>query len=212
MNSPSHQTTQDTSRLIDITGPENTLILLAAPGDEVTGCGGFIAEACARGRPPFVVILGDGAPDGDAKLARARERASRTACRLLGLPDDRLLFVGLRQSHFPAIGTPLFDALRAAMAEVSWRRDCNVILAPFAVKENAGDALTAWQLACALARDIGLSLVAGCPATALPSPPSKHLWRLNTRQWDGRKAEAGLAHGYKLHNAGFEIYGTALGA
>jgi len=149
-----NQTSKDASRLIDITGPENTLILLAAPGDEVTACGGFIAQTCARGRPPFVVILGDGATDGSAKLARERERSSRFACRRLGLPDDRLMFVGLRQNDFPAIGMPLFNALQAAMVEVSWRRDCNAILAPFA-SEDKGDAAMVWQLACALAGEIG---------------------------------------------------------
>jgi LmbE family N-acetylglucosaminyl deacetylase len=209
MNHPPNQTTRDTSRLIDITGPENTLILLAAPGDEVTACGGFIAEACARGRPPFVVILGDGAPDGCTRLARERERASRIACRLLGLPDDRVLFVGLRQGKFPAIGAPLFNALQAAMAEISWRRDCNVILAPFASEDSghAADAVTAWQLACALAGDIDVSLLAGVPMAALPGPRAKHGWRLDLRQWDDRKAQAALAHGTHIRDAGYEIYG-----
>jgi LmbE family N-acetylglucosaminyl deacetylase len=209
MNDPSHHTTQDTNRLIDITGPENTLILLAAPGDEVTACGGFIAEACARGRPPFVVILGDGAADGCAKLAVERERASRTACRLLGLPDDRLLFVGLKQSGFPAKRAPLFNALQAAMAELSWRRDCGVILAPFASEDtgNAADAVTAWQLACALAGDIEVSLLARFPITGLPVPRAKHAWLLDLRQWDDRKAMAGLTHGYHVHKLGYEIYG-----
>jgi len=209
MNDPSHQTTQDTSRLIDITGTENTLILLAAPGDEVTACGGFIAEACARGRPPFVVILGDGAPDGCAQLARERERKSRTACQILRLPGDRLLFVGLRQGRFPAVGTPLFHALRVAMAQVSWRRDCNVILAPFASEDSfhAADAVTAWLLARALTTDIGVSLRAGFPIAALPGPRAQHAWRLDLRQWEERKAMAGRAHGYHVHNLGLEIYG-----
>jgi len=209
MSWPPHQTAQDTSRLIDITGPENTLILLAAPGDEVTACGGFIAEACARGRPPFVVILGDGAVDGSARLAHERERASRMACRRLGLPDDRLLFVGLRQGDFPAMGTPLFKALEAAMAEVSWRRDCNVILAPFASQERGGgvDAVRAWQLGCALASSIDVTLLAGFPVAAPFPTRAKNVWRLNARPWDDRKAEAGLAHGYRAQNAGYEIYG-----
>jgi len=212
MQTSPNQTTQDTGRLIDITGPENTLILLAAPGDEVTACGGFIAEACARGRPPFVVILGDGAADGCTKLARERERASRTACRLLGLPGDRLLFVGLKQSGFPAVGAPLFNALQAAMAEVSWRRDCNVILAPFASEEigNAADAVTAWRLACALAGDIEVSLLAGFPMTTPAGPSAKQAWRLDLRQWEDRKAMAGLAHGCQVRNAGYEIYGKAV--
>lgn len=209
MSCPSNQTIQDANRLTDITGPENTLILLPAPGDEVTVCGGFIAEACARGRPPFVVILGDGAPDGSTKLARERERASRIACRRLGLPDDRLLFVGLKQGAFPAMATPLFNALQTAMTQVSWRRDCNVVLAPFASQDSFGaaDAVTAWQLASALARSIDVTLLTGIAEAAPPLPRAKNSWRLDARQWGDRKAEAGLAHGYRVQNAGFEIYG-----
>jgi len=209
MNCPSSKPPQDTCRLIDITGPENTLILLASPGDEVTLCGGFIAEACTRGRPPFIVILGDGAPDGCARLARERERASRTACQILGLPDDRLLFAGLKQNSFPAKGAPLFSALQLAMSEVSWRRDCNVVLAPFATNDSshAADAITTWQLADALAKDIEVSLLARFPMTALPGLRAVHAWRLDLPQWDNRKAMAGLSHGYQVHNPGHELYG-----
>jgi hypothetical protein len=203
MNHSSGGIARLTSRVIDITGPENTLILLAAPGDEVSVCGGLIAEACARGRPPFVAILGDGAEDGSASLARGRELASRTACRILGLPDDLLLFVGLRQGRFPAAGTPLFGALRAAITEVSWRRDCNVILAPFAAVETGGD--SAWPLAGAVARDIGLPLLAAEPA----GPEFSDCWRLDARQWDGRVAAAGQVHGDQRRGCGFEEYGRA---
>jgi LmbE family N-acetylglucosaminyl deacetylase len=206
MTHPSNQIMQDTSRVMDITGPENTLILLAAPGDDVTACGGLITEACARGRPPFVVILGDGAADGSARLAQERERASRLAGRRLGLPEDRLLFVGLRQGDFPAMGTTLFNALLAAMAEVSWRRDCNVVLAPFAAPD-CRDMTTTWDLAHALARDIEVPLLAGFGMAGLPQRRAENAWRLDARQWDDRKAQAGLAHGYHIRNAGYEIYG-----
>jgi len=202
MNELPNQIARETSRVMDITGPENILILLAAPGEEVTACGGLIAEACARGRPPFVVILGDGATDGLATPA------SRTACQILGLPDDRLLFVGLRHGAFPATGSPLFRALQAAMAEVSWRRDCNVILAPFAAREagDAPDAVAAWQLACALAAEIELPLLAGIRMAALPRPSAKNVWRLDVRQWNQRKAEAGLAHDVHIQSPGYEAY------
>jgi len=211
MNRPSSQIAQPTSRVIDITGPENTLILLAAPGDEVIACGGLIAEACARGRPPFVVILGDGAADGAATRARACEKASRAACRLLGLPDDQLLFAGLRQNDFPALGTPVFQAVWAAMAQVSWRRDCNVILAPFAAPEgrDGADAVAAWQMAAALAGGIGVPLLAGFREDAPIWFRAAGFWRLNARQWDGRKAEAALAHGHHMRGDGYEIYGRA---
>jgi LmbE family N-acetylglucosaminyl deacetylase len=196
---------QETDRVIDITGPENTLLLLAAPGDEVSACGGLIAEACARGRPPFIVILGDGAPDGSAERARARERAARAACRELGLPDDRLLFVGLRQGAFPAAGTPLFRALRVAITEVSWRRDCNVVLAPLATAPE-GDAAATWQLACALSRDIAAPLLAACGAAA-PPPDMRASWRLDVRRWSARIVAAGRAHGDRRGDAGYEVYG-----
>jgi LmbE family N-acetylglucosaminyl deacetylase len=203
------QIMQETSRLIDITGQETLLILLASPGDELTKCGGLIGEACARGRPPFVVILGDGAADGSASLARDRERASRSACQRLGLPDERLLFVGLRQGVFPAIETSFFKALQAAMTELSWRRDCNVILAPFSAPATtpAGDALRTWQLARAMTDEIGLPLVASFQIATLPPFPARHIWRLDVRQWCNRKIEAGLTHGYQINNAGYEYYG-----
>ncbi len=190
--------------MLDITGPDNALILLAAPGDEVTACGGLIAAACARGQPPFVVILGDGAPDGCARLARERELASRLACRRLGLPVDRLLFAGLRQGAFPAIGTPLFNALETAMAQVSWRRDCNVILAPDG--GDTADTAATWQLAHALARDIDVTLLAAVSIAAQPRCLPAMSWRFDVRRWEPQKAEAGLAHGYRIGGAGHETY------
>jgi LmbE family N-acetylglucosaminyl deacetylase len=206
MNESPNQIARNTGRVMDITGAENTLILLAAPGEEVTVCGGLVAEACARGRPPFVVILGDGATNGCAGLAHERERASRLACRRLGLPDDRLLFAGLRQGHFPETGTTLFSALLAAMTEVSWRRDCNVILAPFAAQDGQ-DAATTWALGRALARAIGVKLLAGFGMAAPPWPAGKEFWRLDARHWNDRTTEAGLAHAHDVRNAGFETYG-----
>ena len=67
-----------------ITGDENVLILVPGPGDESLWCGGLIAESCRRGRPPFVMVLGDGTgshprsaeypPD---RLANLRDRETR---------------------------------------------------------------------------------------------------------------------------------------
>ena len=37
------------------------LILAPHPDDESLGCGGLIAESCARGQPPLLVVLTDGA-------------------------------------------------------------------------------------------------------------------------------------------------------
>jgi hypothetical protein len=108
MNELPNQIAQDTSLVMDITGRENTLILLALPGEEVTACCGVIAEASARGRPPFVVILG-----------MAPRMALRLWCRggtlHLGLPADGSAFrmtasysLGCGKGAFPATRRPLF--------------------------------------------------------------------------------------------------------
>jgi hypothetical protein len=95
------------------------------------------------------------------------------------------------------------------MTEVSWRRDCNVILAPFASQNSFGaaDAVTAWHLACTLANNIRVLPLAGLTTAALPLPRIKNSWRLHARQWDNRKADAARAHGHHIHNPGYEIYG-----
>jgi LmbE family N-acetylglucosaminyl deacetylase len=181
-----------TRRVADITGEENILLLLAAPGDEVT-CGGLIAEACARGRPPFVAILGDGAADGTALTARRRERATREACRVLGLPAERLLFLGLRDGGFPAVGDGLFQAVRAALAQLSWRHDCNVIAAIFTA-DAMGNRTMAWRLAGALAVQTMLPLIACAPA-GFATAATRRIWRLDVSHWLHRKEAARLAHG-----------------
>mgnify|MGYP005815871083 CR=1 FL=1 len=118
-----------------ITAGETMLLLIPAPGDESWSCGALIAETCRRGRPPFVMVLGDGsagAADEAAaeKLARRREREIRAALPALGLPPGRLLMAGLHDGRIPASG-PAFAAVVRAVALVSWARDCNLICAPW---------------------------------------------------------------------------------
>ena len=157
-----------TARATDITGHENLLILLAAPGDE-SAFGTLIAELCARGRPPFVAVVGDGAPDGSAAAARVAERASRATLARWALPPERLLFVGLRQGRIPAPDAALFGPLKAAMALLSWRNDCNVVGAS-AGRDADGDRAAVWTLARRIAEENRLTLVAegagAGPATA----------------------------------------------
>ena len=113
-------------------GNENVLLLAASPGDETCVCGGFIAESCARGRPPYVAILTDGAAAGvagQAQIAVDRAIAVRVALAALGLPEDRLLFIGFFDGTAPCEG-PILKAVVAGIALVSWREDCNAICVP----------------------------------------------------------------------------------
>ncbi len=105
---------------------ENLLVLAAVPGEEVRHCGGLIAHACARGRPPLVALLTDGA-ESDAEAAAVARRA-RQAAAALGLPETRLFLFGLRRGA--AADAVMQAALVDALHFLMWSRDCAVLVAP----------------------------------------------------------------------------------
>lgn len=137
-----------------LTGGQTLLILAARPGDESAACGLLIAEACARGRPPLVAVLTDGACLGapglsaDARAA-AHARETRAAVRALKLPPDRLLLLGVHDGTVPADGA-FFERLVEAIGFLTWMRDLNVICSPCA------DALGAGAIAAEVARRCGI--------------------------------------------------------
>ena len=134
---------------------QNLLILATAPGDERHYCGGLIAEACLRGRPPFIAILTDGSAS-DA-IAAQLERTSRDAITQLGVPGDWFLMLGLHAGTAPTSGRK-FDAVVGAIALVMWRRDCNALVAP-AAGDDRPDATACHAIACAVAAKTGVALI-----------------------------------------------------
>jgi LmbE family N-acetylglucosaminyl deacetylase len=125
------QTTADLHALIT---SRTMLVLAASPGDESLACGTLIAEACARGRPPLVAVLTDGASIGPAGLsgdvlAAAHERETRVAVQALGLPPGRLLMLGVRDGALPADGA-FFEQIVDAVGFLTWMRDLDVICGP----------------------------------------------------------------------------------
>lgn len=162
-----------------ITGNETLLVLAAHPGDESALCGGLIAQSCRRGRPPFVMVLGDGsasdpiAPD-PAALAQRHERETRAAAACLGLPPGRLLMVGLFDPALAAPSPPVFDAIVRAVALVMWARDCNAVCAPAPTPDanpSPGHA-AAHRIAAVVAERTG---VAHLSYAAPPGPHALHL-------------------------------------
>jgi hypothetical protein len=135
------------------------LLLLPSWAEAATLFADLVAACCARGRPPFVAVLGDGAPDGSEHQARHSEQITRNAMSMLGLPKDHLLFVGIRQGSLPMPDHALFATLRLAMVQLSWRQDCNLIAACSAEIQH-GDVAAAWLLASAMADGLGLPLIA----------------------------------------------------
>jgi LmbE family N-acetylglucosaminyl deacetylase len=188
-----------------IFGTRPALILAPHPDDESLGCGGFIAEACRQGLPPVIAILTDGSQSHPASkrfdatgLRLLREEETRHAVSILGLPDDRLIFLRHPDTQAPTQG----DALHAAAREVadllhafgcgslvvSWRHD------PHCDHEAA--ALIA-KRARALARFRLLSY----PVWGLTLPPDHAIvddrisgFRLDVAMHLERKRRAILAH------------------
>ena len=91
------------------------MVLAPHPDDESLGCGGMIAAACEAGTPPVVVFITDGAASHpgsrrfDATARRdIREQEARRAAAVLGLAEDRLVFLRLPDGAAPHEG-PAFD-------------------------------------------------------------------------------------------------------
>jgi LmbE family N-acetylglucosaminyl deacetylase len=108
----------------DLFGQAPALILAPHPDDESLGCGGTIAEACARGQPPIVAILTDGAMSHPGsvrwaapRLAAARREEARCALATLGLPTERLLFLDQPDTRAPHAGVA-FAAVVDRLCEV----------------------------------------------------------------------------------------------
>jgi len=148
-----------------ITGNENLLVLAPVPSDESLGCGGLIAACCRRGRPPFVMVLGDGtgtdpAASGDTGgLANLLERRTRAAVVRLGLPRERLLMAGLYGDDLPNAG-PAFEAVVRGVTLVMWARDCNIICAPWPGPDSPDRVRAAYAIAVAVAARSGVGLLA----------------------------------------------------
>ena len=165
------------------------LVLAPHPDDESLGCGGLIAEACAHGEPPLVVVLTDGAgshPNSiaypPARLRALREAETRAAVACLGLAPERVVFLRTRDTHAPADGPELVE-LASRITGLVKVFGCRSILASWAGDPHC-DHAAAHRIAAtaAASADVphrayavwGLTLP---PDTAVDGPPTG--WRLD---------------------------------
>jgi LmbE family N-acetylglucosaminyl deacetylase len=123
--------------LDEIIGGGTCLILAPHPDDESLGCGGLIARCVSVGRTPLVVILTDGAGSHNSpaypadRLRELRAQEALSAVTSLGLPPQRLKFLGERDTAAPHSG-PAFDAVVGKLlAMVRQETSCTAILAPW---------------------------------------------------------------------------------
>ncbi len=116
------------------------LILAPHPDDESLGCGGLIAESCARREPPVVAVLTDGAGSHPKSrshsaptLRTVREAETLAAAHCLGLPLDRVVFLRHPDTRAPTAGQAFdlaVDQVAGLLARTgarallaSWRQD-----------------------------------------------------------------------------------------
>src|ERR1700729_3740365 len=100
-----------------VLGAEPLLVLAPHPDDESLGCGGLIAEHHARGHDVHVMVLTDGTGSHPrsreypaTRLAALRMQEARRAIVALGLPEDRIDFLGLPDGHVSLRGKQFNDA------------------------------------------------------------------------------------------------------
>ena len=118
-------------------GRRAPLILAPHPDDESLGCGGLIAEACAQGLAPYVLVMTDGTgshPGSRAypapRLRALREAEARAAVAALGLAPGRVGFLGLRDTAVPQAGET-FEAAVMAVVEALREGGCGLLLGPW---------------------------------------------------------------------------------
>lgn len=123
--------------LATISGDASALILAPHPDDESLGCGGLIAAASARGRPPFVVFVTDGTGSHPhsrlfppERMRATREAEATSALRELGLMDEHIMFMRLPDTAAPHVGY-LFDRAVETIVTVALRWRCGTIFAPW---------------------------------------------------------------------------------
>ena len=158
-----------------VLGAEPLLVLAPHPDDESLGCGGLIAEHHARGHDVHVLVLTDGTGSHPhsreyppTRLAALRMGEARDAIRALGLPEDRIEFLGLRDGHAPLSGRKLDDAAARVAAYVC-SRGIRVICTTWPHDPHP-DHQAAYRVGQLAARQVGARLL-GYPVWTWTLPP-----------------------------------------
>ena len=140
------------------------MILAPHPDDETLGCGGIVAEACLRGLDVWVFVLtdGTGSHPGSAsyppdRLKALREGETLDAVTTLGLPPERVIFLGYRDGAAPRFGT---DFRRAADRLALLAREHHIKTICTTWKHDPHpDHKAAYRLARAVTKSLGARLL-----------------------------------------------------
>ncbi len=191
--------------LATIVGGGAPLILAPHADDESLGCGGLIAETCAQGLAPYVLIVTDGTgshPGSHAypapRLRALREAEAKAAVSALGLAPGRVGFLGLRDTAVPQAGK-VFEAAVATVVDALRMERCGVLLGPWR-HDPHGDHEATHAIAAAAASRAGVPHLAypvwgwTLPADTVLDGPEPAGFRLDVARHLPAKRRAIAAH------------------
>lgn len=105
--------------LLVLTRSRPLLVLAPHPDDESLGCGGLIAQCCARRQDIHVLVLTDGSASHPrsatypaSRLVALRRSETIAAMATLGLPAERVAFLDLPDGRAPLRGRRFKDAAK----------------------------------------------------------------------------------------------------
>jgi LmbE family N-acetylglucosaminyl deacetylase len=147
-----------------LTKSGSVLVLAPHPDDETLGCGGLIAQCCARGQNIHVLVLTDGAASHPrsasypaSRLVALRRAETTAAMATLGLPAERLGFLDLPDGRAPRRGGRLRDAAKR-IADMAQRFSAATICTTW-VHDPHCDHVAAYRLGALAARMLGARLL-----------------------------------------------------
>lgn len=194
-----------TGTLADVTGVGGLVIVAPHPDDESLGCGGLIAEACARGTPVRLVVVSDGVgshPNSRCyppeKLRELREDETRRATAALGLAASAIRFLRLPDRYVPTQGGDA-ERAKAAILEAAREVAAGAVCVTWQHDPHCDHAACAALVAALRAKLPGVRLLA-YPIWGLTLPPDTEVGpaprglRLAVHSHVAAKAAAIAAH------------------
>ena len=140
------------------------LVLAPHPDDESLGCGGLFAACVEHGLPAYAAFLTDGAASHPhsreyprERLAKLREAEARSALASLGVEDDRIEFLRLRDGEAPTRGRS-FDLVTERLASFARSRGVRTICATWQHDPHP-DHRAAWRVGRRVARTLDARLL-----------------------------------------------------
>ncbi len=181
------------------------LILAPHPDDESLGCGGLIAESCARDQPPVLAVLTDGAgshPNSRThppeRLCALREVETIEAAACLGLHKSRITFLRLPDTAAP-VGGPDFTAAVARLVALIRQHRCRSLLASWRHDPHC-DHEAAALIATASAREAAVTHWA-YPVWGRTLPPDTEVTRCEGVRLDITRSRAAKRQAIRAHRS-----------